>query len=116
MANACLLEPQGVHEHQQSRDDDGDRHLHAGHSTALAEHHDDDQPSKAPCVKACGEASQSPAQRDTTASFDLAGLLPLPREAWAPAPAIEQVVERLGGAPHIPPEPPPRLRFARLAL
>ena len=114
MANACLLEPQAALEHRHSRNDQDDRHVHAGH--AVATDHHDESPSKAPCVKVCGEATQSPVQKASTATFDLTGLPALPYQVWTPAQRVDLNIDLSGDRLLIPPEPPPRLRFARLAL
>ena len=124
VANACLLEPHGVHEHGAALS-----HLSASgttpglagdHAQGLA-HDDGDSdsdpgPAKESCLKACDEGSQS--LQKHAHSFDLAdtGLAPLVATAWA----AKVHLSRASGRPHdfrLPERGPPiRVLFSRLAL
>lgn len=113
MANACLLEPQPAHEHRQQTHDTGNRHVHAGHAGASDHHHEGT--SKAPCVKVCGDATQSPVQKSPTTTIDLMGVPPSSFEPWI-ARWVDLVVDVWSTHALPPPAPPPRLLFTRLAL
>jgi hypothetical protein len=116
MANACLLETHGEHGHHHEHGRaaelvlDGD----APASAPSAHHHDDEQDGKASCIKACRDTAQSTTQKSFNLALDAVNLLPQPVAAWIPA--VEPVIELLLDGVQIPPEPPPRLLFARLAL
>ena len=123
VANACLLEPHGVHDHGSPLS-----HLSAATDTTLGmagDHaegftHDDGDsdtgPAKESCQTACDEGSRSLLKR--AYSFDLAdpGLAPFVATAWA----AEVHLSRASGRPHdfrLPERGPPiRVLFSRLAL
>lgn len=115
MANACLLEPHRAHEHGQVQDRHGAHHVHAGLVVAPDAHDHDEGPSNPPCAKVCGEAIQSPVQKSSSQTFDLAGPPVVLHPAWAAQPAASSagpVWHRM----RIAPAPQPRVLFVRLAL
>ena len=126
VANACLLEPHGAHDHGSPLS-----HLSASGTTLglAGDHaqgfaHDDGDsdpgpgpaPAKESCLKACDDGSHSLLKQ--AYSFDLAdpGLAPLVAAAWA----AEVHLAPASGRPHdfqLPERGPPvRVRFSRLAL
>ena len=122
LANACLLEPHGAHDHGSPLP-----HLSASGTTLgiAGDHaegltHDDGDsntgPAKESCLRACDDGSQTLLKH--ASSFDLAdpGLAPFVAAAWAPG-------ANLAPAPGLAhdfrlPErgPPIRVLFSRLAL
>ena len=130
VANACLLEPHGVHDHGSPLS-----HLSASgttpglagnHAQGLA--HDDGNsdsgpgsehgpaPAKESCLKACDEGSQSLLKHAYSFDFADPGLAPLMAAAWA----AEVHLAPASGRPHdfrLPERGPPiRVLFSRLAL
>jgi hypothetical protein len=118
MANACLLEPQEAHGQATSAalDHGGVRNAHAGHRVDPHETHDygHHESSKAPCVKVCSEATQSPVQ--SGAAIDLPFLPVQSHQAWKVMPQLRGRVDDQANLFRVPPDPPPRLKYARLAL
>ncbi|MBN6746416.1 hypothetical protein JKG41_15380 [Acidithiobacillus sp. MC2.1] len=114
MANACLLEAEGVHEHRQHMENAAHRHVEDEHG-ANSDHHDADS-SKAACLKVCDGAKQSPVQKPLTLTFDLVGAPASSFEPWSAIPAMDPIVDVYSIRSLPPPTPPPRLLFTRLAL
>ena len=122
VANACLLEPHGIHDHGSPL-----AHLSAtgtppgvagNHAEGLT-HDDGDSdtgPVKKSCLKACDDGSQSLLKH--ASSFDVAdpGLAPFVSAAWA----VEVRFAPAAGRAHdfrLPERGPPiRVLFSRLAL
>ncbi|HHM5198056.1 TPA: hypothetical protein ACRN3V_004006 [Pseudomonas aeruginosa] len=76
VANACLLESPQQHRHAV-----GYEHVpssgHGNHEGLHGEHEEGSHdPSKAPCLKLCGDVNQSAIQKAPTFAFDLVGLAP----------------------------------------
>jgi hypothetical protein len=122
VANACLLEPHGAHDHGSPLSDLAAEEPTlgvTGHHAEGRAHDDDDTggtPSKKSCLKACDEGSQSLLKH--TSSYDLVdpGLAPFEALAWA-------VTEDFAPAPgqahefRLPERGPPiRVLYSRLAL
>ena len=122
LANACLLEPHGVHDHgsppSQRAPDDAALGDTARHADGVAHSGDesDNMPSKESCLKTCDEVSQTLLKH--ASSFDLVdpGLAPFVAVAWA----AEVHVTPAPGRAHdfrLPERGPPiRLLFSRLEL
>ena len=124
VANACLLEPHGVHDHGSPLS-----HLSASgttpglagdHAQGLA-HDDGDSdpgagPAKESCLKACDDGSQSLLKHAYGFDFPDPGLTPFVAAAWA----AEVQVAPASGRAHdfrLPERGPPlRVLFSRLAL
>ena len=124
VANACLLEPHGIHDHGSPLS-----HLFASgttpglagdHAQGLA-HDDGDSdpgagPAKESCLKACDDGSQSLLKHAYSFDFPDPGLTPFVTAAWA----AEVQVAPASGRAHdfrLPERGPPlRVLFSRLAL
>jgi hypothetical protein len=112
VANACLLEAHEGHSgpHEVSA-------LSVGADGAVASHDDHGlDASKAPCLKFCGDSSNSPVKQQSTADSTHAGQVPFivgacPVVTAATTPLVPGAVMR-------PPPPGPaiRVRFSRLIL
>lgn len=120
MANACVLAPQLSHDHgghEHSAHPHGD---HAGallHSDSAPAHdHQSKDASKATCAKACAESAQSLLYKVAATTFSQSCLPPPLYSAWTPAQSHDPNGEQAWSRVQVPPDPPPRLRFARLAL
>jgi hypothetical protein len=122
VANACLLEPHGAHDHgtplPHPSSDDAAVGI-AGHHAEGVAHHDDDShsmPTKESCLKACDEGHQSLLKHSS--SFDLVdpGLALFVAVAWL----ADVYVTPASGRAHdfrFPERGPPiRVLFSRLAL
>lgn len=113
VANACLLEVRGTHGHDTAV---------GGSETAMAtaisvghvgaDHDDDSDASKAPCLKVCDDDSQSPVKQQS--AFDLTDP-GLPRLVWAAAVPVVSAPRRMDDL-----QPSTglaiRVRYSRLAL
>ena len=126
VANACLLEPHGVHDHGSPLSHPSASGTTPGlagdHAQGLA--HDDGggdsdpvpAPAKESCLKACDEGSQSLLKHAYSFDFADPGLAPLVAAAWA----AEVHLSPASGLRHdfrLPERGPPvRVRFSRLAL
>lgn len=120
MANACLLEPPGPNEHAShvppARDDND--HVSAGNGTTLHDQHRHGHQdlSKAPCVKVCGDATQSPIQKTSDLAGDLPALPSDSAQCWSVPLAMHDGIGDRADPRRVPPDPPPRLKYSRLAL
>ena len=124
VANACLLEPHGVHDHGpplSHRSASGTTPGIAGdHAQGLAQDDGDSDtgaaPAKESCLKACDEGSQSLLKHAYSFDFADPGLAALVAAAWA----AEVHLAPASGRPHdfrLPERGPPiRVLFSRLAL
>ena len=124
VANACLMEPHGVHDHGSPLSHPSASGTTLGlagdHAQGLA--HDDDDSDRGPgpatesCLKACSEGSQSLLKHAYSFDFADPGLAPLVAAAWA----AEVHLAPAPGRPHdfrLPERGPPiRVLFSRLAL
>ena len=126
VANACLLEPHGVHDHGSPLSHlsasgttlslAGDHAQSPAHEDADSDSGPGPAPSRESCLKACDEGSQSLLKH--AYSFDLAdpGLAPLVAAAWV----AEVDLAPASGRRHdfrLPERGPPiRVLFSRLAL
>lgn len=116
VANACLLESPQQHRHAV-----GYEHVpssgHGNHEGLHGEHEEGSHdPSKAPCLKLCGDVNQSAIQKAPTFAFDLVGLAPpaYGDQLLAPTLALRAIPSR--GHQRPPPKRPSWLLFERLAL
>lgn len=116
MANACVLEQPGNHEHGRQHGyvhDHEDDHDHVGGAVgrahtgyAVATDHHADSPPTGPRAKAYGEAAKSLVQNASAARVDLPGVTASFYEARTPAQRIDQFVDQSGIPLQIPPDPP----------
>ncbi|MEP6876932.1 MAG: hypothetical protein ABI887_21440 [Burkholderiales bacterium] len=122
VANACLLEPHGVHDHGSPLSHPSASGTTLGmagdHAQGLA--HDDGAsdpgPTKESCLKACDEGSQSLLKHAYSFDFADPGLAPLVAAAWAAEVHLAPASGRLHDFRLPERGPPIRVLFSRLAL
>ena len=122
LANACLLEPHGVHDHGSPLSHTSDTGTALGvaweHAQGLTHDHGDSDTglAKESCLKACDDCSQTLLKHASSVDLVDPGLAPVVAAAWA----AEVHVTPAPGQTHDfrPPErgPPIRVLFSRLAL
>jgi hypothetical protein len=119
VANACVLEARNAHDHPAAASDSGAN----AHSTVGAGHRvviDQDTGhaarggAEASCLKVCDEVPQSPTQSTTSVDTER----PVVQAAWwSPLPVFDDAAVHPATPAHtLPPGPPPRVWFSRLAL
>ena len=125
-ANACVLEARGTHVHAAAIDaseagagaaDSGrEVTISAGHVSAVADHDEDPDVFKAPCLKLCDDGSTSVVQVQPGLDLTDPGTAPLAVVVWMVLAPTESALRRWDDLR--PPEagPPPRVRFSRLTL
>jgi hypothetical protein len=117
VANACLLETPGTHAHVVAAVSGG-AHIStvmAGHTGAVADHHDESPAAKAPCLKVCDDSSNVLVTQPSLSQTDT-GPAPLVRVLWLVAAADRVEPFPTGDPGPAAPELPLRVRYSRLAL
>ncbi len=116
-ANACILQERGTHLHPAAAADTGTPTVSAGHVGVLDDHEADTSAGKAPCLKVCGDESQTIVKWH--ASFDLLDVAMVPPAAM-PWPTTVAALDAPLRAVHVGHSPradlPLRTRYSRLAL
>jgi hypothetical protein len=119
VANACLLEARGTHGHGATVSTFAAAlatAISAGHVGAVADHNDDSDASKAPCLKVCDDGSQSLVKQQTTFDLTDPGLAFLVRGVWTAAGSAVAAPRRMDDLQPSTPGLPIRVRYSRLAL
>jgi hypothetical protein len=115
VANACLTEPRGEPLHAGSHAAEADHHALPALRSPAAEPTGHDQ--RASCQKSCGEASQTllkqQSKLDKPDALGVVGSV----GGWTSEPyRARAVLARAALVAVLPPLPPPRVQFSRLAL
>jgi hypothetical protein len=116
-ANACILQERGTHLHPNAGAHAGTPTVSAGHGGVLDDHEANTSAGKAPCLKVCGDESQSIVKWH--ASFDLLDVAMVPPTAmlWPATVAALDAPLRTVHVGHSPRgDLPLRTLYSRLAL
>lgn len=120
MANACLLEERGAHEHATAVDEPhgtAQPAVAAGHVSSVADHDDDSHTSKAPCLKACDDGSLSLQKQMPGLDLIDPGIAFAVTLTWPVAVPVVSAQHRTDDDLRVPISGPPiRVRYSRLAL
>ncbi|MBI2750430.1 MAG: hypothetical protein HYX43_14165 [Burkholderiales bacterium] len=118
MANACLLEERGAHEHATAVDaphGTAQSAVAAGH-VSVADHDDDSHTSKAPCLKACDDGSLSLQKQMPGLDLIDPGIAFAVMLTWPIAVPVVSAQHRTDDLRVPISGPPIRVRYSRLAL
>jgi len=119
MANACLLEVRGTHEHAAEIDAShgtDQAAVEAGHVGSVADRDDDSHASKAPCIKACDDGSLSLLKQIPGLDLTDPGIAFAVTLTWPVAVPVVSAQRRTDDLRPPRSGPPIRVRFSRLAL
>ena len=120
VANACLLDPHGAQSHASSGGSAGLDHVHTGlaaHSEGFADHDEESDTSRAPCLKFCNEESKFLPKQHFGPDPTDAGQAPLVAELWlATTPDFPAVPTRVKDLSRRAPELPFRVQYSRMTL
>ena len=120
VANACLLEARETHSHiATAASSEAAAHASVilpGHTGTVADHDDDSQNFKAPCLKVCDDGTRSLPKQDSTVAQTDPGPAPVVLVLWnTVAPAVP-TLRHMDIEQPATPELPIRVRFPRLAI
>jgi hypothetical protein len=120
VANACLLDTHGAHSHASSGGSAAPDHVHTGlaaHSEGFADHDEDSDTSRAPCLKLCNEDSKFlPKQRIGSDTTDAGHALFVAVLWLATTPDFAAVPTRVKDLSRRAPELPFRVQYSRMTL
>lgn len=116
LANACLLEAPGTHSRGTPTEASGNAHApahsadHAGPSVGA---HDDRDPSKAPCVKACDDSVQALQKLNAGADPGDPGPASVVAILWSASTPVTSASRRIADRQPSLADPPIRVRYSR---
>ncbi|MFZ2294853.1 MAG: hypothetical protein WAW46_07420 [Polaromonas sp.] len=119
VANACLLEARETHSHIVGAGSFEAAQASAilpGHAGTVADHDDDSQNFKAPCLKACDDGSRSLPKQNLTVAQPDPGPAPLVMVLWSAVAPVVAALRQMDGVQPATPGLPVRVRYSRLAL